>query len=105
MDQHCEKCGATLPDLTEGICPTCGTPFGSKTMAMEITPEMLAQIASAREAAQRPQGGVAPAPMQPPQLPPLSEPPNRIPWALLIGLALVASGLLTAVIYVAYLRP
>ena len=63
----CLKCGALLPDGDEGICPSCGSPFGKATMAMKIDPGELAAIAArtrrdkeAKAAAEAPASVVAP---------------------------------------------
>ena len=34
--QYCQRCGSTLPDQEEGICPGCGTPFGARTVAISV---------------------------------------------------------------------
>lgn len=43
--QTCAKCGALLPDEDEGLCPSCGTPFGRATVALQVTGDMLKRAA------------------------------------------------------------
>ena len=46
MDGHCPRCGATLPQDDEVICPGCGHAIGGQTVAIEVSPEQLmAEIA------------------------------------------------------------
>ena len=48
--QFCQRCGSTLPEQEEGICPGCGTPFGARTVAMSVG---AGDLLAAHEAKQR----------------------------------------------------
>lgn len=88
MDKTCAKCGALLPDEDEGLCPSCGTPFGKQTVALSVTSEMLAHAAkqNAAEAARK----SATTQQSPPQ-PPLNAPvrsgagPGGLPMIAIVG--------------------
>jgi len=103
-DNHCQKCGAVLPDEDEGLCPVCQTPYGARTMAIEVTPELLAaEAAKARAAAQPaapeiPEAAAATVPSmrRPAQLSPPDEGP---PKALVVGFALIVAAIVFVVMY------
>jgi hypothetical protein len=65
MSQHCQRCGALLPDQAEGICEVCGTPFGARTVAMQVS---VADLAAEHARRQAP-GAPAPAPAATPRAP------------------------------------
>jgi hypothetical protein len=42
--RECARCGSGLPQGDEGLCPTCGMPFGFRTRQMPtLTPQVLSQ--------------------------------------------------------------
>lgn len=96
-EKHCSRCGAVLPEVDEGLCPVCETPFGARTVAMEVSADQLAQFAAAREAGmqkkkagERPQADTAPVP---PATMPMQTGSDGPPKALIIGIALVVAAL------------
>ena len=57
--QYCQRCGSTLPDQEEGICPGCGTPFGARTVAISVG---AGDLLAAHEAKMRQASSAQPAP-------------------------------------------
>ena len=51
--KNCAKCGALLPDEDEGLCPSCGTPFGQSTVALNVNSDMLLQAHMENQEAER----------------------------------------------------
>lgn len=44
-ESHCPRCGATLPQDDEVMCPGCGYAIGGRTVAIEVSPdELLAEM-------------------------------------------------------------
>ena len=95
-EQNCLKCGALLPDADEGICPSCGTPFGKATMAMKVDQSQLAEIA-ARRSAER-QAAAAPVPQMAQNSAPQAS--SGPPMGLLIGIGVVVVVALVVVLLV-----
>ena len=48
FDAHCPRCGATLPQEDEVLCPGCGNAIGNRTVAIEVSPEELIAEAARR---------------------------------------------------------
>lgn len=48
---HCASCGASLPEHEdEGLCPSCGAPFGQQTLILPaITREAAEQARASRD--------------------------------------------------------
>lgn len=107
-DKHCQKCGAVLPDEDEGLCPVCGTPFGARTMAIEVTPELLAAEFAKAQASAQPQpaeppeaaAATVPSMRRPDQLAPPDDGP---PKALVAGFALIVSAIVLVVVWLVIL--
>ncbi len=91
-DKHCSRCGAVLPEVDEGLCPVCETPFGARTVAIEVTADDLAKLVAAREAGKKP-GLPGQAPV-PPVTMPVPAAGGGAPKGLIIGIALVVAALI-----------